>query len=170
MERIDPRDAARRLGRFTAGELGELCGVSRHTALEKAEWMIELGIVFDTKERRKHEGPGRPARVFEYIPPPATKPPEKKPPPEVTAVQGFKDVKPPRQKPVGKRKRIAHPEVRELVARCVELGCKWEWTNGGHIWVIPPEGEKILVSSSPSDARSLLNSRADLRRAGVPLG
>lgn len=40
-------------------------------------------------------------------------------------------------------------------------------TNGGHIEFVTPEGGKVIVSSTPSDHRSIDNSLAELKRNGL---
>lgn len=41
--------------------------------------------------------------------------------------------------------------------------------RGKHVKCKPPSGPIVTVPSTPSDHRSLLNSRAQLRRAGAVL-
>jgi hypothetical protein len=170
--RRKPAVAARQLARFTVSELADFAGVSRTTAAGKVEAMLEVGEARDTGERRKHGGPGRPAPVYVYV--------ERKPEklarrdwrPPVVEDDVVKCLRPRAPKATSRRKkRITNSDVRALVADCVALGCRWEWTKGGHIWIIPPGNTtgRVLIPSTPSDSHAIPNSRAEIRRAGVAL-
>lgn len=43
-------------------------------------------------------------------------------------------------------------------------------TKNGHIRVTAPNGLCTVTASTPSDPRSIMNSRAELKRLGVSLG
>ena len=168
---VDPRVLARRLGSFTMSEWQESLGVSLPTARKVLTELAERGIVRDSGLRQKHEGPGRPAPVFEVVPINApNRPRVKRVPPEVEVRQTFK----PRAAgaPVagsGSGKRVVNSEVRSLVTKARTFGCRIE-DKGAHIHVFPPKGgQMVVLPSTPSDHRALLNVRAEMRRAGIPV-
>ena len=45
-------------------------------------------------------------------------------------------------------------------------GWRIEVTGGSHLRWVSPAGAAVITAESPSDPRSLLNTRAQLRRAG----
>lgn len=66
----------------------------------------------------------------------------------------------------------ASPEIDSLLAVVrATPGWRYEGLNGGgHHRVVAPDGRPYVLPSTPSDkGRGLLNARADLRRAGLPV-
>lgn len=60
----------------------------------------------------------------------------------------------------------SNSDVRELIAYAEDLGYEAYWTNGGHIRFLHPQVPKpIFTSSTPSDWRTVENSKSQLRRA-----
>lgn len=169
--KTDPRIAARRLRRFTVAEFARFQAVGRYAAKTQIEWLLGHEIVRQTKEMKKHGGPGRPARVYAYVEIPATPVRrEKRKPPEVEATERFKASA--SHTPVLSRKvKIPNAGMRALVAEARKVGWTAERSSGGHFWLCPPngEGERLLLSASPSDHRGVLNARAMMRRQGVPV-
>ena len=165
----DPRHVARKLGSFTTAELQDRLGVSRPSAGKAVRKMLTQGIVRDTGLRRKHDGPGRPTTVYEYVPAGKGGPlPAKQVPVEVEAARQM-PAPPPRGKPVAgtRKRRITDPEMRALVDAARKDGCTITSTGSGHIHVKTPDGKTVSLPFTPSDHRSFLNCRAELRRAGV---
>lgn len=60
-------------------------------------------------------------------------------------------------------------ETRKLLKQCEAAGCVVERTRR-HYRVVTPSGQAVIVAGTPSDPRSLKNTIADLRRAGVDFG
>lgn len=58
-------------------------------------------------------------------------------------------------------------EMRKLVQAAEGQSWRVELTNGGHLKFLPPEGPFIIAAQTPSDRRTWLNTRANLRRAGL---
>lgn len=65
-----------------------------------------------------------------------------------------------------------HKDYRQLVKKAQKQGWKLVKEKGkgqnGHPRLVPPDGgDYIVIPSSPSDWRSVKNTRAELRRAGL---
>jgi hypothetical protein len=163
--------AARRLGRFTVTELAAAIDVHRSTAGQLVELMRERGAVQRTGERKFHGGPGRPAPVFEYLPPtPDNRPRPKQVPPEVAVVKEARAGKAP--SPVSsRRKKKGRPQadLRKLIdAWKDQMGAEPELTKGGHWHFRSVDGTLVAVAAATaSDHRSIKNLRASLRQAGL---
>lgn len=167
----DARDAARRAGTFTASELAAQMGVSRTCGVKWLGKLEEAGMVLDTGERRKHGGPGRPAPVYAFNKPEAqhvNRPRQTPVEIEVARSAKVRSIRRGGSAPSGRRAKLtSDPETQRLIAAGRAQGWRFEKT-GGHIWAIPPKGgERVRLASSPSDWRSVLNARADLRRQGL---
>lgn len=166
-ERVDPRHAARKLGSFTVTEIQQVLGVSRPHASREVRKMAERGTIRDTGLRRKHNGPGRPAPVYEYVQAPATitsRP--RQTPVELEAIKGVRTRSP--GAPTKKRRRLTDPGIRELVAACRKAGCRVNDSAGsGHIIVYTPDGGIVTLPFTPSGGRTIHNYRSRLRRAGI---
>lgn len=168
----DPRVVVRRLGSFTVTELAATLGCSRPTAEKVVRQLKGRNIVRDSGLRRKHHGPGRPAPVFEYVTidsKPVNR--EKRVPVEIEAVQQM-HAPPKRSRTVrgtGKRRRVTNPEVRELIRIAEANGCRVQPTGSQHFNVYAPSGRIINLPSTPSDHRSILNVRSQMRQAGIPV-
>ena len=62
------------------------------------------------------------------------------------------------------------PLLKPLFKAAKEQGWKVEYTDGGHLKWIPPEGEFAITPSTPSDGRrGFLNARSTLRKAGLKI-
>jgi hypothetical protein len=66
----------------------------------------------------------------------------------------------------GKKMVISHPEMRSLVARIEAGGGKVRHAANGHLEVTF-NGNRCLISSTPSSSRSVLNDRVRVRRLGL---
>lgn len=61
-----------------------------------------------------------------------------------------------------------HRELKPLVKAAEKQGWTLGYTRRGHLKIVPPAGgAPIYASSTPSDWRSVKNTAAMLRRAGV---
>jgi len=58
-------------------------------------------------------------------------------------------------------------DYRQLARIARKSGWKITLTRSGHIAWLPPSGELIITSGSPSDVRAFRNHRAALRRSGL---
>jgi DNA-binding MarR family transcriptional regulator len=68
-----------------------------------------------------------------------------------------------------KNERISAKDISDLIA-VVRKTPGWSVEKrSGHWHIHSPEGKRVIMSSTPSDPRSMLNSRADLRKAGLPI-
>lgn len=56
-------------------------------------------------------------------------------------------------------------EVQSLCETCMGHGWPVERTRKGHYKVVPPVGSIIVISSTPSDRRTIQNTRALIKRA-----
>jgi len=61
----------------------------------------------------------------------------------------------------------SNKDLRRLLALIEEQGFIVEIRRGGHVKVTAPTGEVFFTGSSPSDRRSILNFRSQLRRVGA---
>lgn len=68
------------------------------------------------------------------------------------------------------RRRTTNGQLSDLIVFAECHGWTVEKTSGGHLKWIPPErGQRfVITSSSPSDRRSFLNDRSNLRQSGLP--
>lgn len=57
--------------------------------------------------------------------------------------------------------------IKEWMKLAIEQGWTVEKTGGGHWKFKPPTGPFVIAPSSPSDHRSVLNLRSELRRKGL---
>lgn len=55
-------------------------------------------------------------------------------------------------------------EIDQFLSRLRACGCTARLTRAGHWRVTGPKGGTVTVPCSPSDSRSLLNARANVRR------
>lgn len=175
------REAAREMGRFTASEVARVAGVSRTTAFRRIEVLMDRGLISDTGERVKHNGPGRPATVYRWSlvsartlaamraePVPRVDRP-KRIPVEREVAAAFRVLEPRRKQ--RKRKRRVKPQdrdVRALIAPALAAGAETYKDGAGKIRIVMPDGRQSKVADTPSDARTVKNERAKLRRAGIP--
>lgn len=174
MRRLTPEDvaAARRLDTFTGLDFMTELGVGKNTAGGIIALLCERGVIAPTGEKRKHgphgpgTGPGRPASLFAYVPPPKSRLPEKKTPPEVEVRRQADKI--PTRVSTGRKRRVRNSRLRALITAALDNGWTVDRTRNGHFQFRLPDGTVVGVSgSTPSDTRSLDNLRADLRRAGL---
>lgn len=59
-------------------------------------------------------------------------------------------------------------DMRNLVKEAERLGVEVTFTRKSHLRFATPQGA-VIAPSTPSCPRSILNTRADLKRHGVPL-
>ena len=59
-------------------------------------------------------------------------------------------------------------DMRDLLHELADLGVEVTLTGGKHYKALTPQGP-VFFPSTPSDRRGVLNTRAELRRHGVPL-
>lgn len=63
---------------------------------------------------------------------------------------------------------IRNRELRPLIAAAIEQGWDVAQTKRGHVRFRPPGGGRpVFASKTPSEYRSAMNTRAELRRAGL---
>jgi len=67
----------------------------------------------------------------------------------------------------GRQLAVKNPEVRKLVEQAKAAGCQVQPAGSGHLAVMTPSGRRVMISSTPSRARSVENDRTRLRRVGV---
>jgi predicted RNA binding protein YcfA (HicA-like mRNA interferase family) len=61
-------------------------------------------------------------------------------------------------------------DVQRLLSAATQAGWTMTQSKGsGHYKLRGPNGEMLVLGSSPSCRRGMLNTRAQLRRAGVPV-
>ena len=165
----DPRVLARRMGSFTITEFEEAVGRSRPTVIAIINRLVDQGVIEDSGLRRKHDGPGRPAVVYQAVAINARLHERKKRlPPEVEVRHTFTKMPVVGTGPSGRKPRLANSEVRKLVGIAKSNGCRVQMT-ANHIKVFAPNGRIVLLPSTPSDHRALLNVRSELRKAGIPV-
>lgn len=70
-----------------------------------------------------------------------------------------------------------HRDYKPLVKAAEAVGWTLSYARKGHPRLVPPEGWErpdgkpavpLIIPSTPSDHRGLKNTRADMRRAGIP--
>jgi hypothetical protein len=68
------------------------------------------------------------------------------------------------------RTRAGNKDVQDLINAAERAGAKVTHEASGHFAVtIPGSGKRILISSTPSNPRTVLNDRSRLRRAGLSI-
>lgn len=60
-------------------------------------------------------------------------------------------------------------DLRKIAAQAREQGWQVEMTRKSHIKFVPPQGELVYSSGTPSDRRAQLNLVSRLRRQGLEL-
>lgn len=61
-------------------------------------------------------------------------------------------------------------DLEALLREAEKQGCRVQQGGNNHWKIYAPNGTIIVTGSTPSDHRSVLNTRARLRRAGVVVG
>lgn len=174
---VDARNVMRRMDRLTVPELAEEISAGYAQARAILETMVEKGWVRKTQRTvRTSPAQGRPADLYEYIPPPRPGgrfSRERRRTPEEVAAAEFKDFMVKRGAPIAgtKKRRGVRDEVRALLALVdAAEGWYYESTQNNHYLVYHPDGYPVTtVPSTPSDWRSLPNALADMKRAGMPV-
>lgn len=68
----------------------------------------------------------------------------------------------------GKRPVVTNPEVRQLISAAMKAGAPQpQLVPSGHWEVQCPNGKRVLISNTPSGARTVANDRVRLRREGL---
>lgn len=57
-------------------------------------------------------------------------------------------------------------DVQDLAKQAQAAGWRVEQTRNGHLRFLGPNGQIVICSGTPSDCRSVKNTRAQLRRGG----
>lgn len=60
-------------------------------------------------------------------------------------------------------------DMQALLQRAKSMGCTITLTGSGHFKVLVPGGGVVFAPQTPSDWRSLMNVRRDLRQAGLDI-
>jgi hypothetical protein len=60
-------------------------------------------------------------------------------------------------------------DMRALLAQAEDAGCEVKPTRNGHVQIKVPGGGIVIAASTASDHRTIKNTRAELRRAGLEL-
>lgn len=163
----EARNALLQLRRCTRLELAEQLGCSPGTARLVMNGLVDRGLARDSGEKAPARGgkQGRPAPIFEFVPPRERadyvpdKLPEKRPalavapPRAVQAVAGVSKTK---------RRKSVMDEARKVAD---ELGYTLSLTKKGHLRFDKPGSAPIFSSGTPSDWRTVKNTIADLRAA-----
>lgn len=68
----------------------------------------------------------------------------------------------------GKKPKVTHPEIQSLINHATRLGATVTRVASGH-WEVRNGAQKVLISSTPSGSRSVLNDKARLRRMGLAI-
>lgn len=61
-------------------------------------------------------------------------------------------------------------DLDQILREAEKQGCRIEQSKGNHWKIFVPNGSIIVTASTPSDYRSLRNTRARLRKAGIVVG
>jgi predicted RNA binding protein YcfA (HicA-like mRNA interferase family) len=64
---------------------------------------------------------------------------------------------------------LTDKETKAMVKVARSQGWDVKITGGGHLKFVSPEGKMVFAPSTPSCRRGRLNSRAQLRRAGLKI-
>jgi hypothetical protein len=167
----EPRVAARKLGSFTAAELAEGLGRPVESVRKDIQKMLDNGVIEETKRQkwvqRRGVSGGRLAKIYAYrkVNEIVTSRP-KQPALDLGGVAPA-----PRRNgigPSGRKMKITDPEVRKLVREVEAAGGIVE-PQAKHYVAILPNGERVAIPTTPSDHRSLPNTRATLRRKGLAI-
>lgn len=153
--------AARTLAEFSVPELAKHLRCSPTAAQRLIDRMTEREIIEFSRVRAL--GVGRPARIYSYVPPPATSTPQTASSPGAEHGRRFRRAAP---APAATRPRAGDREVDKLVGAAHSQGFAISRTGSGHLR-LSKGGESVVVPSTPSDHRSVKNARAALRRAGL---
>lgn len=180
------REAAERLGTFTMLQLCAELGIDREWArYSLRNELLADGVIAPTGEFRKCGTPekpqrGRPAIIYRYIggvsarvrkamvAPPAPKVNREKRPPVEIETRQLVQARRPQRAGTGRRRGKRDNEMAKLVAAARRAGAQVSYTGSGH-HRIEWHGQQVVIPSTPSDHRSLPNSRALLRRHGIPV-
>lgn len=160
------RDYARSVGRpFTQRELALGCVISVRDAGEELKKLLEKGVVRSVTDGEdtgkfvyvKPDGPGRAAELDAAA--------RKSAAPPANGNGGGEAVA-----GTGKGVKANNKDVQALIDDCVRAGASVAHATNGHFAVHKKGMERrILISATPSNPRSVLNDRARLRRAGLPV-
>lgn len=175
----DARPMILSLGRFTLTELAHALGVPRSFLMRHLDALEARGIMRPTDEFRKHNGPGRPARVYVqavmsqatwralHAEPAPVVNRECRAPVEVELTRMAK-ARPQRSRQVAqkRRKRAKDALVKGLLVEVQKQGYRVEHTANQHVVVHTPNG-RYVAGLNRSEYRAGRNMRAELRKLGV---
>jgi hypothetical protein len=72
--------------------------------------------------------------------------------------------------PQAKRPKVKDRELDAMIAAAWKAGWWCRRTGSGHVFCYPPdEGRMVDVANTPSDHRTVPNTRSYFRRSGLPL-
>lgn len=145
---------------FSIARVMEATSLPREVALALVEDLVERGIATDIS-------PSADMRLFEY-----RKPTEAGAAAELDASRRTSETNGGEtSEPVagtGRGPRVRNKELQALIDTCIRVGAKVLQAGNGH-FAVNYNGKRTLISSTPSNPRSVLNDRTRLRRAGVPV-
>lgn len=145
---------------FSPARVAEVTGLPREVVLAIIEDLVDRGIAKDIS-------PSADMRLFEY-----SKPTEAGAAAELDAARrpttnGGGEASEP-VAGTGRGPKVRNKELQALIDACIRAGAKVMATGSGHFAVLH-NNTRTLISSTPSNPRSVLNDRTRLRRAGVPV-
>lgn len=75
----------------------------------------------------------------------------------------------PKRRPGQTRPKVKDRQLDALIARAWAQGWYCERTGSGHVMCYPPDltGKPVLVANTPSDWRTIPNTKSMLRRSGL---
>jgi len=160
--RLLVRELAERLQRFTYEDLqSKLPGVPERQ-LRAALRYYERGGRLEVDKRRRNE-----SRRYRFVPTAPVRPRERRQPPEAAFVDRSGGGRP--VEGTGRQSRPGSHEVQQLFEEITAAG--GELQRRARHWCVMYGGQIIAtIPGTPSDHRALLNARANLRRAGLPIG
>lgn len=169
----DFRDAMVDMKEFSVEDMMEKLGVSRDALSRRDTGFIAVAIQRGTLQRYSPGGRNSGYR-FRYIPPEKQKGPRRRPRgsdrgPTETQVTVPEKKKSTPVRGTGKKPKVTDPNVRALIAELAAGGARAKLVSNGH-WEITQEGlPKTLISNTPSNSRSVLNDRTNLRKKGYKI-
>ena len=73
------------------------------------------------------------------------------------------------ENPNAKRPKVKDKELDAMIAKAWEAGWWARKLTNGHVMCYPPAGNLVDVANTPSDHRTIPNTRSYFRRAGLAL-
>jgi len=144
---------------FSAARVAEATGLPREVVVAILEDLCDRRIATDIS-------PSPDMRLFEY-----SKPTEPGAAAEHDAARKAATGPDATAEPVagtGRGPKVRNKELQALIDACIKTGAKVLQAGNGH-FAVTYGSKRTLISSTPSNPRSVLNDRTRLRRAGVPV-